>query len=242
MKLSIVIPVYNEEERLPPKLESYLKLLNEDLLDYELVLVNDGSTDGTVDYLKKLSSKNPKVRFIHNPKNRGRGFGMKTGVLAATGDFILETDADLPVSPQYIIKFMSFLEKNREYDYVIGSRGHKDSAFVVPQPFFRVLFGHIFHIIFGFFFSKYFQDVMCGFKMFRKEAAKEIFNRVYDERYLAAAEIILAGERLGYKLKELPVIWEDDSRSKVKIIKDSLRSFYGLGVMRLRAWQGKYDR
>jgi len=242
MKLSIVIPVYNEAERFPPKLEPYLNWLDENLPNYEIILVDDGSTDGTLKYLEKLSSKKSQVKFIHNSQNRGRGFGMKTGVLAASGDFILETDADLPVSPKHITKFLEYLEAHPECDYAIGSRGHQDSTFVMPQPFLRALFGHIFHFIFGCLFGKYFRDVMCGFKMFRRWTARDIFNHVYDERYLAAAEIVLAGERLGYKLKELPVAWEDDRRSKVKVLKDSLRSFYGLAIMRLRAWQGKYDR
>lgn len=242
MKLSIAIPVYNEEHRLPAKLEPYLRWLDANLIDYEIVLVDDGSTDGTLRYLKDSSFKNQRVRFIHNAKNRGRGFGMKTGVLSATGDYILEMDADLPVSPDHIITFIKFLEENQEYDYVIGSRGHPESTFLLKQPAVRVFAGNVFHGIFSFLFGGNYKDVMCGFKMFRKDAAHEIFKYVYDERYLAAAEIVFVGNKFGFRLKELPVAWEDDRRSKVSVLKDTLRTILGLGRMFLRNWQGKYDK
>ncbi len=242
MKLSIAIPVYNEEHRLPAKLEPYLRWLDENAVDYEIVLVDDGSTDGTLRYLKNLSFKNKRVRFIHSPRNRGRGFGMKTGVLSATGDYILETDADLPVSPDHIITFLKFLEENPEYDYAIGSRGHPQSTFLLKQPAIRVFAGNVFHGIFSFLFGGNYKDVMCGFKMFRRDAAHEIFKYVYDERYLAAAEVVFAGSKFGFALKELPVVWEDDRRSKVGVLKDTLRTIFGLGGMMLRNLGGKYER
>src|SRR3989344_6832703 len=242
MKLSIAIPVYNEAHRLPAKLEPYLMWLNTNLPDYEIVLVDDGSTDGTLRYLKDLSSRNERVRFIHSPQNSGRGFGMKTGVLSATGDYILETDADLPVSPNHIIIFMKFLEENPEYDYAIGSRGHPESTFLLKQPAIRVFAGNVFHRIFSLLFGGNYKDIMCGFKMFRRGAAHEIFKYVYDERYLAAAEIVFVGRKLGFRLKELPVAWEDDRRSKVSVLKDTLRTIFGLGQMLLRNWRRKYDK
>jgi dolichyl-phosphate beta-glucosyltransferase len=240
--ISISIPCYNEEKRLPEKLRPYLDWLEKNLPDYELVLVNDGSTDKTLEVLNNLAKENPKIKIVHNGQNRGRGFGMKTGVLASSGTYILETDADLPVSPDHILKFMDFLEKNPEYAFVIGSREHPESGFVVKQPFIRVFAGKVFHRIFMLFFGSQFKDVMCGFKMFRHDVAKEIFQYVYDEKYLAAGEIIFVANKFGLKVKEMPVVWEDDRRSKVKVVRDTFRTLGGLLKLSIRNLQGKYDR
>ena len=132
--------------------------------------------------------------------------------------------------------------QNPDYSVAIGSRAHPESSFVVKQPPIRIIFGEIFHFIFGILFGVKSRDVMCGFKMFKHEAAKDIFKYVYDDRYLAAGEVVLVAKRLGHKMKELPVRWEDDKRSKVKVFKDTTRSLCGLGQMLVRDWQGKYDR
>ncbi|MBS4052330.1 MAG: glycosyltransferase [Methylomonas sp.] len=240
-QLSIVIPLYNEAARLPPRIKPLIRYLDTHVPSYEIILVNDGSTDGTASMIKDLAREHPKIRGIQEQKNRGRGYGMRTGALSAVGDFILETDADVPVSPDHIIRFLSFLEKHPEFNGVIGSRGLSDSTFVLNQPWQRVFAGKMFHLIFGLLFDIHLSDVMCGFKMFRRRAAHEIFLRVYDERYLAAAEIILAARNLNLPLKEMPVAWEDNRESKVRIVRDSIRSFLGLFEMLLREWKGMYD-
>lgn len=240
-ELSISIPCYNEEKRLPEKLKPYIKYLEKNIPHYEMILVDDGSTDNTLQVLNQLAAMHPEIKVVHSEKNRGRGFGMKTGVLAASGRYILETDADLPVSPDQIVPFMDFLDQNPEYAFVIGSREHPDSGFVVKQPLSRVFAGKVFHILFMFFFKSRFKDVMCGFKMFRHDVAGDIFKYVYDEKYLAAGEIIFVANKFGHKIKELPVVWEDDKRSKVRIVRDTLRTLWGLLKLRVRDWQGKYE-
>lgn len=242
MKLSIAIPAYNEEKRLPEKLKPYIFYLEKNFPDYELVLVNDGSTDNTLNILKELAAQNRKIKIVNSQKNRGRGFGMKAGVMAASGDYILETDADLPVSPDHVAIFINFLDNNPDCDFVIGSREHPRSGFVLKQPLLRVFAGKIFHILFMLFFKSQFKDVMCGFKMFRHDVAKEIFQYVYDEKFLAAGEIIFVANKRGYRIKELPVIWEDDRRSKVKIARDTFGTLWGLLKLRLRDLRGKYNK
>lgn len=241
-EISLAIPCFNEEKRLPERLLSYLKQLEVILPNYEVVLVNDGSTDNTLAVLKNLAAANSKIKIIDSRQNRGRGFGMKTGVLASRGKYILETDADLPVAPGYILKFKNFLNAYPEYDFVIGSRGHRDSTFVTAQPPFRVFAGKIFHWLFAVFFGSQFNDVMCGFKMFRHDVAKDIFKYVYDEKFLAAGEVIFVANKFGYKVTDLPVAWEDDRRSKVRVGRDALRTLWGLFKLKTRDWQGKYER
>jgi dolichyl-phosphate beta-glucosyltransferase len=238
--LSIAIPLYNEETRLPSRLAPYVAYLETHMPSYEIVLVNDGSTDSTLEVITKLAEKNKKIRVIHSAKNRGRGFGMRTGVLACKGEFVLETDADLPVSPDHIIRFVTFLEKHPELDLLFGSRGHAESTFVLNQPWRRVFAGKVFHYIFGFLFDVPFKDVMCGFKVFRNNVSKQIFERVYDDRYLAAGEIIHVARKLNFQMKELPVAWEDNRDSKVKFVRDTFRTFGGLGKMLWNELLGRY--
>lgn len=240
MKLSITIPVYNEEKRLPAKLAPYLAYLEKYLQDYEFIFVDDGSTDGTLNFLNSLALANPRIKIIHNKINRGRGFGMRVGVLAASGEYVLETDADLPVSPEYINKFTNFLNNNPDFGLIMGSRELLGSVFVLGQPPLRVFAGKAFHIIFGFLFGVKFKDVMCGFKMFRRNVAQDVFKYVYDDKYLAAGEVIYVANKFGYKIKEAPISWEDDRRSKVFIIKDSFRTLYGMLNLFLRNLSGKY--
>jgi len=242
MKLSIAIPAYNEEKRLPEKLRPYISYLEKYFPDYELILVNDGSTDNTLSVLKELAARNSKITIVDSRKNRGRGFGMKAGVMAASGDYILETDADLPVSPDHLQIFVDFLDKNPNYDFVIGSREHPDANFVIKQSFMRMFAGKVFHKIFQIFFGSQFKDVMCGFKMFRRDVAKDIFKYVYDEKFLAAGEIIFVANKFGYKIKELPVAWADGRGSKVRIVRATSQTLWGLLQMRIRDLLGKYNR
>lgn len=239
--LSIAVPCYNEEKRLLEKLRPYLEYLEKNIPDYEIVLVDDGSTDATLKLLNQLAAKNSKIKVVRSDLNRGRGFGMKTGVLAASGEYVLETDADFPVTPTHLKIFMDFLEQNPNYGLVIGSREHPESTFPLKQPPLRVFAGKVFHHLFRIFFGSQFKDVMCGFKMFRQQTAKSIFRYVYDEKFLAAGEIIFAANKLGYRIKEMPVVWQDDRRSKVRILRDTIRTLWGLFKMQVRNWQGKYD-
>ncbi len=240
--LSISIPCYNEEGRLPEKLRPYLDWLDKNLPDYEIVLVNDGSTDGTLKMMEGLVSGNSKIKIVNLPENHGRGFGMKTGVLASSGQFILETDADLPVGPDHIPVFLDFLKSHPDISFVIGSREHQQSGFVLKQTWMRVFAGKVFHRLFMWFFGSQFKDVMCGFKLFRHDAAKDIFRYVYDEKFLAAGEIIYVANKFGYKVAELPVVWEDDRRSKVKIARDTFRTLKGMLELWIRNLKGRYKR
>src|SRR3990167_9539384 len=114
MKLSIVIPVFNEEKRLPERLKPYLSFLEERFKAYELIFVDDGSNDGTLNFLNSLAKQNKNIIILRSSKNRGRGYGMRTGILNATGDYVLETDADLPVDPDFISKFVKILDDEKD--------------------------------------------------------------------------------------------------------------------------------
>ncbi len=240
--LSISIPCYNEEKRLPEKIAPYLDWLEKNLPDYEFVLVNDASKDGTLKVMQDLASRNKKIKIVDLPENHGRGFGMKTGALAASGQFVLETDADLPVHPNHIPIFLDFLKNHPDVAFVIGSREHPRSEFVLKQTWFRIFAGKVFHRLFMWFFGSQFKDVMCGFKMFRHDVAQEIFKYVYDEKFLAAGEIIYVANKFGHKVVELPVVWEDDRRSQVRIVRDTFRTLKGMIDLWIRDLKGMYER
>jgi len=180
------------------------------------------------------------IPLYNLPENKGRGFAMKTGVLASKGKYILETDADLPVPALFIGQFVQYLNENKDIDMVVGSRGVVGSKFIVKQTAIRILAGHVFHLIFNNVFQIKTKDVMCGFKMFRNRAAKEVFAHVYDNKFLAAAEIIFVAKKLKFKCEELPVVWEDNRHSKVHVFRDSIITIYGIFKMIWRDLVGKY--
>jgi dolichyl-phosphate beta-glucosyltransferase len=239
-EISVVVPLFNEAKRLPARLPHYVEYLENNFDNYELVLVNDYSTDGTRELIDDLAKINKHIKPIHNERNRGRGFSMKAGVMASSGSFILETDADLPVEPHYISDFINFLKENTSVSFIIGSRGLPNSKFVVSQPPIRVLAGHVFHLLFNTLFGIAAKDVMCGFKLFPNETGKRIFRYVYDEKYLAAAEIVYVAKKLHLRYAELPLEWEDNRQSKVRVLKDTIVTLKGMAEMMVRNVRGMY--
>lgn len=240
-ELSIVIPLYNEALRLPEKLPKYLEFLEGSVSDYEIVLVNDGSTDGTADLVTRLAAESSKIVAAGDSTNRGRGYRMKEGALLAKGEYILETDADLPVPTSFVTSFMSFLKGHPDVDIVIGSRNMTASKFLKRQSLLRTLAAAVFHGLYRTLFRIKVRDVMCGFKMFRHDAARKIFARVYDERYLAAAEIVHAADRMKVPYVEMPIEWEDNRNSRVKIMSATFATLWGMARMFLRNLKGMYN-
>lgn len=240
MKLSVAVPVFNEEARILDTLPIFANFLEHHFSDFEIVFYDDGSTDRTVTMLQEWCRAHSYGRMVQGMHNRGRGFGMKSAILAARGDYILETDIDFPVPGEHLIHFLEVLETHSNIAFIAGSRAHRQSRFIAAQPVLRVIAGWGFHILFRLLFGVPSWDLMCGFKLFRRENARKIFARVVDERYLAAAEIFLAARAQGMQWLELPVAWRDDTRSKVRIVRDTVRTLRGLYAVFIREQQGVY--
>lgn len=234
MKLSVAVPVFNEEARLLDTLPPFADFLEHHYIDFEMVFYDDGSTDRTVAVLTAWCRTHPYGRIVEGLCNRGRGFGMKSAVLACRGDYILETDIDFPVPGEYLIRFLEEIKARPDIAFIAGSRAQQQSRFITAQPIFRVIAGWGFHILFRLVFGIPSWDLMCGFKLFTRDAAARIFSRVADERYLAAAEIFLAARAQGLQWLERPVAWRDDARSKVRVLRDIFRTLRGLGKVFLR--------
>jgi len=226
MLLSIVIPVYNEEKRLHASLSKVINYVREKGISdkSEIIVVNDGSQDNTVSVINQFKEDYDFIKLVDYKDNKGKGYAVKKGVLSAKGKYILFMDADLSTPLEEINKVIGFLDK--KYDISIGSRGLKDSEIVIRQPIYRQTMGKIFNLIVRLLLIKNIRDTQCGFKCFKKEIAREIFNQTKINRFSFDVEILYIAQRKGYRIKEVPVKWYNSPDSKVGIIKDSSKMFF----------------
>ncbi|PIS39782.1 MAG: hypothetical protein COT33_00255 [Candidatus Nealsonbacteria bacterium CG08_land_8_20_14_0_20_38_20] len=215
MYLSVIIPVYNEEKRLPKTLKETNDYLGRQNYNYEIIVVNNGSKDRTVEVVKNLMAEIKNLRLIDNKENPGKGFAVKQGMLEAKGDYRVFTDADNSTSIDQLAKMPPWFEKG--YDVVIGSRDIRGAVLDPPQPWQRRMTGEGFKlyrkIILGLWEI---QDTQCGFKGFTKKAAENIFPKCKIEGFSFDPEVLLIAQKLGFKIKEIPVYWKNDPDSKVK--------------------------
>lgn len=231
-EISFVIPCYNEAQRLEPGFSAAMEFLLHRLgPSFEVVLVNDGSSDETTAVLKEAQIKHAHIpiNIIEYWPNRGKGFAVKTGVLAARGRKIVQSDADFSVDLEEAIKF---IEKLEEYDLVIGSKKHEATESLKHQSAARRFLGKGFTQLTNLWLGINFSDITCGLKAFRHEAAKDIFSRQRLERWSYDAEILFLATRKGYKILELPVRWRHIEGSKVIPLLDIIRSFKELLAIR----------
>lgn len=226
--LSVIIPLYNEEKRIKNliKIYNFLKSIK---ISYELILINDGSNDKTLAFLKKLPQKY-KYKLISYEINQGKGYAIKKGMLAANGKYRIFIDIDLSTPIEELNKFLPYLKK---FDIVIGSRKTKGSKLEKRQPYIRESLGKIFTFISQIFLELDISDFTCGFKCFSKKASKEIFNRQIIRRWGFDSEILFLAEKLNLKIKEVPVTWMDDPKSKVKFPQAIVSSLTDLIRIRL---------
>jgi len=216
MYLSVIIPAYNEERRLPKTLEEIDKYLRGQSYDYEILVVNDGSKDRTAEVAKSLMLKIRNLKVTGYEKNQGKGYAVRFGMLEAKGEYRIFTDADNSTSIDQIEKIWPELEKG--YDIVIGSRDVKGAILDPPQPWLRkVLLGEGFKLYRKIVLNLWgTEDTQCGFKCFTKLATENIFPRCRINRFAFDPEILIIAKKMGYKIKEIPVYWRNDPESKVK--------------------------
>ncbi len=216
MYLSVVIPAYNEEKRLPKTLETIDDYLRKQSYDYEILVVNDGSKDGTAEATRGMEAVIKSLRLIDNKQNKGKGGVVKQGMLEAQGEYRLFTDADNSTSVDQIEKMWPEFEKG--FDIVIGSRDVKGAVLDPPQPFLRnMILGEGFKLYRKFIIGLWkIQDTQCGFKCFKAAAAENIFPKCKINRFAFDPEILVVAKKLGYKIKEVPIYWKNDIQSTVK--------------------------
>ena len=243
--LSVVIPAYNEEKRLPLSLEKIAAHLNEaPERPAEILVVNDGSSDGTAAAARRLVSKlerpNLTLRVLDNPGNRGKGYSVRHGMLEARYDWLLFTDADLSAPIEELSELARAVSTNG-YDVAIGSRALDRSLIGVHQPWFRETLGRVFNLAVRLTTGLRFADTQCGFKLFRREAARKIFSRQLIERFGFDVEILFLAKKLGFRVIEVPVRWDHVEGTKVSTMAGADAFLDGWRVRR-NDWAGKYDK
>ncbi len=245
--LSVVVPAYNEERRLPATLHAILDFLAAQPFDAEIIVVDDGSTDATIAAAEAVCATQPHVRVVRND-HRGKGYTVRTGMLLAQGRYVLFTDADLAVPMTEWHKLALLLEAG--YDIVIGSREGL-GAQRLGEPRYRHFMGRIFNTVVRLIALGGIQDTQCGFKAFSREAAHSIFSAV--QLYGAEAklvqgaavtafdvEVLFLARKFGYRIKEVPVVWQYGVETKVDPIRDSWRNFSDVLRVRWNDLRGRY--
>lgn len=216
MYLSIIIPAYNEEKRLLKTLKDIDGYMRKQSYEYEIIVVSDGSKDKTADIVRGLQKEIKGLKLIDNKENRGKGYVVRQGIMEAAGQYRLFTDADNSTAINHIEKFFPYFKQG--YDIVIGSRDVKGAVLDPPQPWNRVLVGNIFNLLVQFLIGLWgIWDTQCGFKALSAKAADEILPKCKIDRWAFDPEILRLGRKLGYKIKEVPVLWKNDPDSKVKM-------------------------
>ncbi len=212
--LSIVIPAYNEAERIPAALLAMDKQLSAVDYSYEILVVNDGSTDNTAVIVESLTKMVKNLKLINIKDNAGKGGTVRQGMLIATGKVRLFTDADNSTSIDQFGKMMPFFKDG--YGIVIGSRAVRGAKLDPPEPFYRQVIGKGLNMLVQILLLPGIWDTQCGFKAYTDEAAEKIFKLSRIDGWAFDVETLALGRQMGYKIKEIPVRWVDDARSHVK--------------------------
>lgn len=227
-RVSIIVPAYNEERRIGRFLEELLKFAKAQLDNYEIIIVDDGSVDNTLNVVKNIVKKDRSVRIVSYKPNKGKGFAVKKGVSESRGEFILFIDSDGSISPQQILKMLKELET---YDIVVGDRGHKES--VVRQAKSRKIIGVIFNFYVSILFNSRVRDNLCGFKGFRRKVALELFKNLVDKKWLFDVELFYKTKKRGYSLLNIPIKWEHKTGSKISLF-DPFKMLFQLIDLRIK--------
>ena len=239
MNISVVIPAYNEERRLGATLDRILDYVNQERHDAEIVVVDDGSRDRTAAVAEGYADRG--VQLLRNPGNRGKGYSVRHGMLEASRDLVLFSDADLSTPIEELAKLAEPVLAGRA-DGAIGSRAVAGSCVEVSQPIYRVAMGKVFNGFVRLIALGGIADTQCGFKLFRRETAHAIFRRQTFERFSFDVEILFIARKLGYRIAEVPVRWLNSPDTKVSAIKDSMQMFSDLFKIRWNDIRGRYAR
>jgi len=223
--LSVVVPAYNEDLRISKTLEKIREYLDHQDYSSEIIVVSDGCTDST-DSCAAESLKNwPNFRLLNRSENKGKGYTVKEGVLHSRGHLILFTDADLSTPIEELDHFLPLTD---EFDVLIGSRALPESNIQVRQSLFREYMGKTFNLFVRLLIFRGIKDTQCGFKLFHRHAALDIFNRIQLNGFGFDVEALYVSRKLGYRIKQLPVIWRNSPESRVHVFRSSLEMFLDL--------------
>ena len=236
---SIIIPAYNESARVGATLEKVLALVAQRGWDAEIIAVDDGSRDNTVEVIRGYEERNPCLQLLQNPGNRGKGYSVRNGMLHAQGELLLFSDADLSSPIEEADKLFAAIAGGA--DIAIGSRWLCRDLQTQRQPFYRQIFGRIFNLMLRATLGLRFKDTQCGFKAFTYRAAKTIFPMQKIERWGFDPELLYLARKKGFKVAEVPVEWAHSEGTRISPLRDGARMFAEMLKIRWNGLTGKYD-
>lgn len=235
-----MIPAYNEAQRIERTLDRVLDCVAQQAWSAEVLVVDDGSTDGTPAIVKRFMQEHPNLHLIQNPGNRGKGYSVRNGLLQAVGEMVMFTDADLS-APMHEAELL-FDALRSGCDVAIGSRWLDRSRQTQHQPWYRRFFGRCFNGVTRLVMNLPYADTQCGFKAFRRSAAQVIFRLQRIERWGFDPEILFIARRLGFNIKEVAVSWGHDERSKMSYLRDGAKMLEEMAVIRKNSLLGRYEK
>lgn len=236
-RLSVIIPAYNEAQRLPRTLDAILGLLDARQEPFEIIVVDDGSTDDTVAVVRRTGRAS--VHVVCNDANRGKGFSVRRGMLVAQSPLRLMTDADLSTPIEELLPLEAALRDGA--DIAIGSRALSASRIEVHQPWYREWMGRVFNRVVRVLAVGGISDTQCGFKLFSAAAAEACFGAARLDGFSFDVEALFVARRRGLTIAEVPVVWRNDAASRVSTFRGFL-AFLDVARIRLNAWRGLYDQ
>ncbi len=237
---SIVIPAYNESERLGMSIPKVLDYLRERGWHAEVIVVNDGSSDDTAGVVRRFTASDGMVVLVENPGNRGKGYSVRNGMLHARGEMALFTDADLSSPITEADKLFAALAAGS--DVAIGSRWLQRELQTERQPRLRQLYGRLFNLGLRIVLGLRFKDTQCGFKAFNRRAIETVFTRQHIERWGFDPELLFLAKKFRLRTTEVPVEWAHDHRSKINPLRDGLRMGGEVLKIRWNDWLGRYRK
>lgn len=228
-ELSVVIPAFNEATRIGATLESVLDYRDRHGLNWEIVVVDDGSRDATTEIVEGVSGVG--VRLIRLPRNQGKGAALRAGVLASQGRWVLLTDADLSTPIDEVERLQSLAV---EADLVFGSRAVDGARIELRQPLYREWMGRTFNLVLRMLGLTTLHDTQCGFKLIRGDVARDLFRRMTIARFAYDVELAWLARRHGYRVLEVGVVWRNSPVSRVRAVRDAARMFWDILRIRMR--------
>ncbi len=235
--MSIIIPAYNEESRLPASLQQVDRFVAAQSYPIEVIVVNNNSRDATPQIAQGFAATHPYVRVLHQPR-QGKGAAVQMGMLAGQGEYLFICDADFSMPVEEINKFMP---PHAVYDVAIASR-EAPGARRIDEPQYRHLMGRVFNLIVRVLAIPQIQDTQCGFKVFRCDAARDVFALQTIDGWGFDVEVLFIALKHGYRLIEVPITWYYRPQSRVNPIRDSINMLLEVLKVRRNGWRGKYDR
>lgn len=239
IRLTVVVPAYNEASRIDASLTRILEYLNASPSSSELIVVVDGSTDDTLRRAEAAQPGRVSLRVIHSHVNHGKGFAVRQGMLAARGRYVLFSDTDLSTPIEEAGRLVTAIEEGA--DVAIGSRSLAGSDVRVRQPLWRESMGRAFNWFVQRLALPGIIDSQCGFKCFRREAARRLFERQRLDGFAFDVEVLYLARVFGYRIVEVPVVWIDEPNSKVHPVRDSAQMLLDLARIRWRIRHGQYE-